>query len=566
MGQAFSVASILDSIKDTIGSISEEEMKADGNYKATGEILKAEQTAQEQAARDASTVKAAEQAGILQQQARISKVMEAMDWDAMSVELATKMRDSGSKLEALQAQISKKNEVGFLDNPLAWIGAQMSVQPDIEAYNAEADKFNLLETHSTAVNNMAQEVANTARAALSTVTEDSAAAAANLAGLQFGTQAREAQIKALANDTGRLRYLRESNLAQISLETEGRRTLDAAEDQQRQREAFAMQKESHKLAMENARREAAKNKKEDEFDVKMLEMINAGARHLNRRPFTSMDDYKLFEKSNKGNAEIAQRLSNIGYNLINTATTNGGAGRVQLGQDAGEVAQLLVESRGTLKQAPAVDRLLKGVYIDAKSGKAVSGGAMLDVKNPAAVNAHVANVVASVAKSQARDVNSGGKDNIYAPPTYAEVIAARGEDGTKMPALYYKLFAEEVKQNPMQPVDPAKMYHRTLEAVASGKVSFNEAVNGLSEMGALAVQTNNAIRNYSAAGIPEQRSYSTKTKLSEYNFWETDIDLTNRAELAHKLARSLPARRAMSPDVVNTVNVFKNMQQNQGVK
>lgn len=539
----FSVASILDSISSTIGEISQQDMEASGNFKAAGEVIRAEQGSMEAAAKDAMLVEQAKQAGVLQQQQRISNVMEAINFDTLSVDLATKLGESGKRLESLQASIDKKNSVGFLDNPLMWLGAQLSAQPDIEAYNAEVDKYTLTESHSKAVNNMAQEVATTARAALTTVTADSAAAASRLAGVQYNTAAREASIKALANDTAELKFLRESNLQQVALRADGRRTLDAAEDQERQRSAFAMQREQHSLAMANGRRQAAEAKREDEFDSKMLQLINTGATHLGRRPFTSLDDYKLFEKSSKGNAELAQQMSNIGYSVLDAAST-GKEGSVKLGEYSGDVARLLVEGRGTLKQSPALDRLLKDAHITAKSGSGLvdASGRPVDIKNPASVSNYATQLIAAKAKSHARDVSAGGKDNIYSPPTFAEVIATTGGD-TKMPALYHKLFAPEIKANPMQPVDPAVLYHRAMEGVLAGTVTFNEAVDGLNQIGAAALSTNNAIRNYSAAGVPNQNSYSTRTKLTRDSFFEREIDLNNVTELRSKLALAIAAEK-----------------------
>lgn len=530
----FSVASILDSISSTIGSITDEEIASSSNSKAISDIFRAEQASQEAAAKDAGTVKASEQAGIMQQQQRVASVMDAMNFDSLSVELATQLGNSGEKLAQLQESISKKNSVGFLDNPLMWLGAQLSAQPDIEAYNAEAGKFNLIESRSKAVNDMSQEVAATSRAALSTVTADSAAAASRLAGVEHNSAARQAAIKALANDTAELRNLRENSLQKIALEADGRRTLDAAEDQARQREAFAMQKESHTLSMANARAAAAKEGKEVVFEQKMLHLINVGAQHVGRRPFSNLDDYKLFERSNKGNAEVAQRLSEIGYNVLEKASTNK-AGSVRLGEQSGDVAKLLVESRGTLRQAPAIDKLLKNAHLTAVSGNAAIGTTAIDPKNTAAVSAYTTRAVTAKATADARNVSRGGADNIYAPPTFAEMIATTGS-ADKFPPLYKKLFAESVKANPMQQADPAMMYHKTVEALLAGKVTLNEATDGLKELAEAAVGTNNALRNYSAVAIPTQKSYGTSTKLHSTAFFESNIELTNRTELYSKLA------------------------------
>lgn len=543
----FSVASILESISSTISDITVEDMKAEGNYEATTTVLKAEQAAKEQAAKDATTVEAAKQAGVLQKEQRISAVMEALNFDSLSVELATKLKDSGERLSALEDTIAKKQSVGFLDNPLLWLGAQMSVQPDIEAFNAEVDRYELTKSHSDAVNNMSQEVAATAQAAITTVTADSAAAASRIAGVEFSSAAREASIKALVNDTARLKFMKDSSLQKISLQADARRILDAEESQRMQREAFAMQRESHKVAMEKAARDAADAKKSDDFEKKVLTLINAGAVHIGRRPFSSMEDYKLFA-TKKGNVELAQQMSDIGYQIFERAEL-AKVGKtpstvVRMGEYSGDVAMLLVEGRGTLRQSPAVDKFLKDSYILAKSGKATLNGAPVDVKNPASITAFVTSAANAKAKVDARDIAEGGRGNIYAAPTYAELIATIGGD-TKMPPLYHKLFAESVKANPMQQVDPATLYHRTLEAVVANKVTFNEAVEGLKQIGDAAKETNNSIRNYAAAGLPEQRTYTTRTKLTKDAFFERDIDLTNLTDLKTKLALAATATKSL---------------------
>lgn len=546
----FSVSSILESIKGVIGDLTQEEVQAGGNYDTIGKVLKAEQVTQEQAMRDASAVKAAEQAGILRQQERVSNVLNALNFDEMSVQLASKLRESGDALLALEETIAKKQSVAFLDNPLMWLGAQLSVQPDIERYNAEVDRYNTLDKHSATVNNMAQEVATTAKAALETVTADSAAAASRLAGVQYQTAAHEAKIKALANDTAKLKHLRETNLQQIAMEAEGRRLLDAEEDNQRQREAFKMQKEAHRLSMERAKLdiEAAKDAKtkrdkEIAFDAAMLDNINKGAIHIGRRPFSSMQDYELFAKSSKGNGELAQQMSNIGYTLKEAAATNK-EGVVKIGEDAGDAAKLLVEARGKLSQSTTIDRFLKDTYLKAKGGSVPQ----LDTKNPTLVRNYVTEQVKRKAQTDARDITAS-KDNFYAPPTYAEVIAAV-QDEKKLPPLYHKVFAADARANPMQQVDPAKLYHRTLEAVVAGTVTFNEAVDGLVQMGAVAMDTNNAIRNYSAVGIPEQTSFSTNTQLiSSQSFFNRKIDLVDRKDLVTKLAMAVATKKATTAGI-----------------
>lgn len=544
----FSVASILDSIGSTIGEITQEDMQAGGNFDAATAVYKAEQASQEAAARDASAVEAAKQTGVLQKQGRDAAVLQALDYDTLSVQLAGQLRESGDKLQKLDAAISAKRNVNFLDNPVMWLGAQLSAQGDIGSYNSEASRYNLLDERNKKMNDFAQETADTTLRTMTTVTADSAAAAGRLAGVQYQSAAREASIRAMVNDTARLKFMRESSAQQITLQVEGRRVLDAEEDQAMQREKFKLDKEAHYANMANMKRTAEEQGRKKEFETSLLGVINTGAKHLNRKQFATLAEYEVFSASSKGNADLAQQMSGIGYNMLDNEQT-GKTGVIRLGEDAGDVAKLLIGVRGSLAQSPAIDKFLKSTYIQVVTG-AVPSVPKEDARG------YVTRQAALKATEYARDVRAGGADNFYAPPTYGEVIAVIGSEA-KLPPLYHKIFAADAKANPTQRLDPAALYHRTVEAVASGKVTLNEAIDGLNQLGNIAVDTNNTVRGYDAVGIAKQSSFATKTKLVEGSYFDREINLSNRADLAAKLAIAASLKKFRNSGSIGLPEIVK---------
>lgn len=534
MAQPFSVADILANTSQLIGQISEDDIRATGNFSRTTAVMEQEQMTQQSAAKDAITQEAAKQAGDLNRQKNVADFMTAIDFEANKQRLATKLNQQTQALEELGASIEKDQSVGFLDNPIAWLGAQITVAPKIERYNAVVDSYNATADHLSTLNSATQQVAATELATMQTVTADSAAAASRLAGVQYITRSHEAAIKALANDTAQIKFLRDSDIQKIELQANARRVIQDERAAQLREESFEMQKKSFNLQMQREARLAKKEQREEEFQDNMVAMANLGARHNNSRTFSSVNDFKMFAQRYP---DQAQQLISIGYD-ISEKVQKGEGGTVMVGSSVGDAALLLATTRGSLS-SPVMDNFVKSAYNTALAPRA--DGSVVDAKKPAEVRAAVTAAANAAAKRDQEDIRNGD-GNIYRPPTWTELLTTLGSDA-KLPAFYQKVLAAEVRNNPSALVDPQVLFSRGVQSVVAGTAKFEEVVQGIQQIAKAAGETNNAVRNYDAIGVPTQKSYTTKVKVHPNNMYNRSVDFYDYAQLSNAVALATATAR-----------------------
>lgn len=538
-------AAILKGIGQMLNSITSQGAQIQQAGADTTQIIRDAEGIASDASRDAETVKAAEQAGILQKQARNSQVINALDWDTQRVELASQLSQQGQVLARLDAEIAKADSVAFTDNPIMWLGAQLAKQGKVSEYNATARSFNLAEERMSTLNTFAQQSAATAAATIETVTAESAGAAARVAGTQYALQAKEMQLKALANNTAVLKEMRALDLDALNLRIKGAETVRSEEEWGMRKQQFADSRKLFSIQLQNAQLEATKRGEEQNVQSQMLALANEGAKHLGRRPFTSYQELQIFS-SVKGNKEVADELMNIGYQKLDIVANKGGAGSVTIGATPADASLLLARSRGSLAD-PKLDALLKSVTADALAGKLVdSQGKPVDLKNPASVEDAINATVKRKFQADRLNLAEGGASNIYAPVTAQEMVTALGGE-EKLPALWKTVIAPIAKTTPDFVMAPDVLFRLTTEAVNLGKISPQEAARGLKQLGAATVATVNAVRNFRSVGIPELDSFNAKVKIPGVYF-QQDINLLDEARTTNQLLRAgLASRTAKTP-------------------
>lgn len=543
--QQLDAAAILKGIGQMLNSITSQGAQIQQAGADTTQIIRDAEGIASDASRDAETVKAAEQAGILQKQARNSQVINALDWDTQRVELASQLSQQGQVLARLDAEIAKADSVAFTDNPIMWIGAQLAKQGKVSEYNATARSFNLAEERMSTLNTFAQQSAATAAATIETVTAESAGAAARVAGTQYALQAKEMQLKALANNTAVLKEMRALDLDALNLRIKGAETVRNEEEWGMRKQQFADSRKLFSIQLQNAQLEATKRGEEQNVQSQMLALANEGAKHLGRRPFTSYQELQIFS-SVKGNKEVADELMNIGYQKLDIVANKGGAGSVTIGATPADASLLLARSRGSLAD-PKLDALLKSVTADALAGKLVdSQGKPVDLKNPASVEDAINVTVKRKFQADRLNLAEGGASNIYAPVTAQEMVTALGGE-ERLPALWKTVISPIAKTTPDFVMAPDVLFRLTTEAVNLGKISPQEAARGLKQLGTATVATVNAVRNFRSVGIPELDSFNAKVKIPGVYF-QQDINLLDEARTTNQLLRAgLASRTAKTP-------------------
>lgn len=540
---ALDAAAILRGIGQMLGTFSSQEAQIVNNSTETKKILANAGAESAQAASDASTVMAAEQAGILQKQARNRETLAALDWDNQRVAVASTLNEKGAILARLDAEIAKADSVAFTDNPIMWIGAQLSKQGKVEEFNATARSYNLAEQHMSSLNSMAQQTAATAAATIEKSTAASAAAASRNAGSAFRLQEMEMHMKALAQDTATLDVLRKGKVDALNIQLNAFNLSRGEEKWKMELQDRAERRKLFGIQLQNAEAESKLKGQEFSYQENILKLANAGAAHIGRRPFMSYVDFKTFQTSSKSGADDAQKFIEWGYEKLDTAQNKGGLGFVQLGATPADAAITVARTRGTFPDAKN-DKILRSITEDALSGKlgdskgSIPTGA--DLKNQDVVEGIINHHISVKYNSDKMDVSAGGTSNWFAPPTAHELVAAATDPVSKKLPFKSKLWRDLVAPiaagDPNFQVSPENLFNIGLKAVQQGRMKPEEVAAGMYELGHAAVGVINASRNFRSIGLPPLTTFNSKVK-TPGSFSSQDVDPTNYSNTLHQLVR-----------------------------
>lgn len=562
-----SVAGILQSLQNSIAGIASDNAGIQENSDAINRVLAKEQKLMQSAANDAAVVENAKNAAVMGAQSKVAQFMQSTNFDDVQAQVAAQLSKRWEEMQKLDAVITEKESVSFLDNPIMWVGAQLSAQPDIARYNALVDSYNALESHKLQLDTMVDSTKKAALASMETVTADSAAASARVAGVQFLQQANNAQIKALQNDTATLQLLQAGDEKTLERQLQQRKLITDEEESAMRRNMYNLQMQEARMSIAAKAKQAKESDSQDAFNADMLRMVNNAVSRNNGRQFKSIEELTFFY-NNPANKETFDKLLATGR-AMDVAASNGGKSAVLLGDSIGDVADTLYKVGGSLKQAPAINAMIKKAYSEAMSGTAtvVSEGkpVAIDPKQKGALAAYVNDQAAKKAKQDAKNVTAGGADNIYYPPTVGELIAAvKSED--RLPVLYHKILKGDLKADSV--ITPQYLFTRAASAVLNGDLKLEEAAQSIKSLSILAVQTNNAVRNYKAIGLPEQKTFTGTLENPGYSLSLGDVrvDGISYSDTINKLAKVVAVSKAAKSMGISTQEAFLMSEQSKYLK
>lgn len=480
------------------------------------------------AGESAAIVASARELGLLTAQQNTTKAALALgtkmdDASEIVTSVAADMRDSYNRARADLETIRANQSISVAEDPLGWLGVQLGAGDDaIAAYNANKNIYEASSSHLSAINALTTQSAQTQAAIAETRTAASVEAAAK--GLKAETDAKVAAIEQqnlLLNVQG-LKTVNDMNQQQLSNLYHQRQAVQ-------NEKMFAMQQESHALAVKEAKVRLAKAE-EGGDDDSVVRWAQQGMAALTGGTAPLLPKKDVLRLIAMKEPMYAQALA-IGARLDMT-------GKLSISPNVGEAATIIASTKAELPAGMApVKGLLTTALSSTLSGK---GGAPVDTKDARAVAERTSTFVKLEVNRMLGNINtSDPKANIYAPPPLRSI--ADNSPAVRDSALFSIILSPQV-QNGMIDFEPNKIVQLAIAGVKDKKISLEDAVAGITTLSRAAGEINNTTRQYEAVGLPTQTSFNVKLDRAN-NVVPANVNLMNDVSVSNEISRQLAAAR-----------------------
>jgi hypothetical protein len=503
--------------------------------KESGEISFSQQAMTEQIARAQiaegqakATVIAAEQAGQLQSQAARLKAGAAFGADLNQQgerisELAMIQNQTQEARLALSQSIAAKQSVSFLDNPLEYVVNQFTVGGDISKFNALADVEDTVTKNIEDITRLSSAVAQNQKNFEVTVTQASADAKAQEALLNAEQQATATRIVGQNYNLAALKATMDASKEQMGIRFSVNQALNAQESQR-------LQMANHELAVQEA-----KYRKEDREEKKQTDGYLASRIIKGYQVFYGD---KAADMITPGDVKQMVTLMKSGTPAGQEATRAFMAG--ESNKVAGSPAQVIdMIGRGLPIQFTPAQTSVKGVF--EKAVAEVRNRGMLpkdDAERQQIMNLEVNKILSKMSK----EVKAGDGENIFQIPDVKLVMQDSAVAST--PFVQKILSTSQVDVN-----NPKMVYNEALRGVKEGKLTVDQAVEGVLSVYQKGVALNIDSKNLPRLGIAP----STKDlKLNDYN---TPIETSPGALFGGSKTVNLTDRTAVTRAMLETLRL-----------
>lgn len=480
------------------------------------------------AGESAALVKSAQELGMLTAQNNTTKAALALgtkmdDVSEIVTSVAADMQDSYSRARADLETIRENQSTSLLEDPVGWLGIQLGGgDAAIASYTANKNIYEASSSHLSAINALTTQTAQTQAAIAETRTAASVEAAAK--GLQAETDAKVAAIEQqnlLLNVQG-LDAVSKLNQAQLANLYNARQAIQSDK-------AFAMQQESHAMAMKEARARLAKAEADGD-DSALVRWTEQGMAVL-----TGGKAPKLSRKDTMTLIKMKEPMYAEALAIGARAEMTGG---ITISPNSGEAAVIVAKTKASLPAGmEPVTYLLNSAVSDVMTGKA---GKVVDTKDPKAITAASGDGINNAVRRMAANVNSSDpKVNIYALPPLKS-IATTNPAVAETP-LFSRVLAPQV-QTGMTDFEPNRIISLALAGIKRGDITPEEAITGITTLTRAGYEINNQLRQYTAVGIPAQVGYKTKIERPDMTMPIT-IDMANDTAVGREISRQLMMAR-----------------------
>ena len=475
-----------------------------------------------------STVIAAEEAGELQSQAARLKAGAAFGADLNQQgerisELAMLQNQTQEARLALSQSIAAKQSVSFLENPLEFVVNQFTVGGDISKFNALADVEDTVTKSIEDITRLSSAVAQNQKNFEVTVTQASAEAKAQEALLNAEQQAIVTRISGLNYNLEAVKAAMDAPKEQMGIRFSVNQALNAQESQR-------LQMANHALAVQEAKYRAEDREEKKQTDGYLASRIIKG--------YQVFYGDKAADMITPGDVKQMVALMKSGTPAGQEATRAFMAG--ESNKVAGSPAQVIdMIGRGLPIQFTPAQTPVKGVF--EKAVAEVRNRGMLpkdDAERQQIMNLEVNKILSKMSK----EVKAGDGDNVFQIPDVKRVMTLPGVVDT--PFVQKILSASQVDVN-----NPKMVYNEALRGVKEGKLTVDQAVEGVLSVYQKGVEVNIASKNLPRLGIAP----STKElKLNDYN---TPIEVAPGAMFGGTKTLSLTRREEVTRAVLKTLGL-----------
>lgn len=460
--------------------------------------------------------------------------------------LGSRMVDEYTKADINLQAIHNKESTGFLDSPLQYIANQFTLPQDREEYNYHAQRFNLAEQALASLNSATQST---------TLTQNAIAEIKTAASLEAATQVTKAKSAQLADEVKQqnllyniqgLKIVQDINQQGVDLLFKTQSALVSQENLDIARQHLEETRKVHMLQLEERQDKIDKNKADLAEVQELGKTINDGRFSLGLAPIPTGRAIQLMKMGGDIGNQIKYQYS-IG-------ALQQSVGKPIIAEEPGMAAKVVTETQAPL--SPAMDpirKLLTSVYSDAATGKLDK---KIDIKNEGQVIGATNSTIKTVVSNMAANIKTGDTTNIYAAPDLASVSTSQAVQDS---VLYQKVFQPALVAGNLTESNPDLLISLATNATQKGIISYEEAVQGITNYYKQVTLLNNTTKDYSRVGITPQTTFNTK--IQDPTGLMTKYDLTNPTMVSNLIAKKLAAYRIgssmLSPGIIDFSSLYQ---------
>lgn len=441
------------------------------------------------------------------------------------------------KMDSLNA-ISAKDSVGFMDNPLGFILNQFSVNDDIRTHNSALEVEQAAKQHIDEINQMSDATARNQKNFEINITQASIDAAAKKT-----TDA--AQILANKAETDGLNYNVDSLQTAINASKEKTALKFQVLGAQNAQAQLKIAMDTYALHKEEFSWKQEEKANKDLGDTDLINRMQAGLKVLygDKAPdlTASKATAQRYLALLKSNSPAGKEASDA-YMAGQTGIIGGNPAQVIDSINSGVAVQF------TPVQEP-IKKLFDVAVQQVSAG--VQSGAVTKGNYQASLNAAVTGQVNQYLK----DIEPGSGNNPFNIGAVSSLVQMPGVATTP---LAQKVLAPMVTAGAKLD-DPKQVYSTALAGVQAGKISVEDAVDGIVSLYQKGVDTNLAARNLTKFGIvptDNMHTYNTRVETDPRAlFGGTEIvDLTNRNSVQRAVLKTMS--KQVGGSIEDTANPF----------
>lgn len=456
-------------------------------------------------AADASIIQGVTGAHELAVQQAKNKIGNTLGTDANATsEVYTALNNEANKAYKDRAEarneIERKQATSIFDNPLDFIVSKLTINQDIAKHNAANERLSSAEERLQFLNAQSEAGTRLQNQYGESFTAASQDAKTRQVAAQALIQAQQSAQQAAVYNANGINTVMAMAKERIAVGFQEENAKNAAAHLAVTYQQLDLQKQEFDQRKEKFAWDKTKYQNEQDFDNSLMDNINKGL-EASGQPKLSGSAGKQAVALLKTGGAAGKRWSD--YFIMGQQSNN--AGFPVLGTSIGNTANVMNDVPVLIApiQQPVKD-VIAAAYKEVTENPAKYHIADLKDKNAVAL------AVSAVGNAKIAEM-AGNVDPPTNPSNVFNIgsfnaLAAQSPEIRKLP-LWNKVFAPNVA-NGSQYVDPKLVWAQTVQAMKDGKVSFNEAVDGLSTMAQVGVDANIAARKFITFGIIPPKTYN----------------------------------------------------------